>query len=102
MSSLKFRLKNIDETINYLLEDINHNGLMSEKYNKLCKYLNYVEHLFILGSAVSRCISVSAFAPLVCVPVGIMSSAVGIKICAINAGMKKVSVNYKGIEEKVW
>ena len=31
MSSLKFRLKIIDETKNYLLEEINDNDLMSQK-----------------------------------------------------------------------
>ena len=30
--SLKFRLKKIDETRNYLLDEIKHNDLMSEKY----------------------------------------------------------------------
>ena len=44
-ASLEFRLKKIDETRNNLLEDIKHNDLMSEKYKKTCKYLNYVEHL---------------------------------------------------------
>ena len=41
MSSLKFRLKKIDETGNYLLEEIKHNGLMSGKYKNTCKYLSY-------------------------------------------------------------
>ena len=40
--------------------------------------------------------SISAFASLVCVPVRITSAAVGIKICAINAGIKK----YKSIIKK--
>ena len=62
---------------------------MSEKYKKTCKYLNYVQHLIILASMVTGCISISAFASLVYVPVGITSSAVGIKICAITAGIKK-------------
>ena len=31
MSSLEFRLKKIDETRNYLIEEIKHNHLMSEK-----------------------------------------------------------------------
>ena len=53
---------------------------MSEKYKKTCKYLNYVEHLLILVSTVNGCISISAFAWLVCVPVSITNSAVGIKI----------------------
>ena len=44
MSSLKVRLKEKkNETRNYHLND-----LMSEKYKKNCKYLNYVKHLIIL------------------------------------------------------
>ena len=30
-----------------------HNNLISEKYNNTCKYLSYVEHLFILDSTVT-------------------------------------------------
>ena len=62
---------------------------MSEKYKKTCKYLNYVENLRILVSTVTGCVSISAFASLVCVPVGITSSAVGIKIFPITARIKK-------------
>ena len=69
---------------------------MSEKYKKTCKYLNYVEHLLILVSTIICCVSISAFASLVCVPVGITSSAVGTKICAVTAGIKK----YKSIKKK--
>ena len=54
---------------------------MSKKYKKTCKYLNHVEHLLILASPITSCVSVSVFALLVCVPVGITSSAVGIKLC---------------------
>ena len=43
-----------------------------------CKYLNYIEHLLILVSTAAGCISISAFASLVCV-VGTTSSAVGKK-----------------------
>ena len=84
-ASLEFRLRKIDEARNDLLDEINHNDLMSEKSKKTCKYLNYVEHLLILVSTVSGCVSISAFASLVCVPVCITSSVVGIKICAITA-----------------
>ena len=45
--------------------------------------------MLILASAITGCVSISAFASLVCVPVGITSSAVGIKICAITVGIKK-------------
>ena len=69
---------------------------MSKKYKKTFKYINYIEHLLILASRISGCISISAFASLVYVPVGITSSAVGIKISAITAGIKK----YKSIIKK--
>ena len=88
MSSLKFRFKEIDETGNFL-QEINHNDLMSEKYKKTCKYLNYIEHLHILALTVTSCVWISAF-------VGITSSAVGIEIFAISAGIKK----YKSITKK--
>ena len=93
---LEFRWKKVDETRNYLLDEIKHNDLMSQKYKKTCNYLNYVEHLHILASTTTGCVSISAFASLGCVPVGITSSAVGIKICAITAGNKK----YKSIIKK--
>ena len=38
---------------------------MSEKYKKTCKYLNYAEHLIILVSTVTDCVSISPFASLV-------------------------------------
>ena len=95
-ASMGFRLKKIDETRNYLLDEIKHNALMSEKYKKTYKYLNYVENLIIIASKVTGCVSISAFALLVCVFVSITSSAVRINICAIIAGIKK----YKPIIEK--
>ena len=88
MPSLEFRLKEIDETRNHILDEINHNDLISEKYRKTCKYLKYLKQLLIFGSTATGCVSVSAFASLVCVTVGIASSALGLKMCAINAGTK--------------
>ena len=70
---------------------------MSEKYKKMtCKYLNLVERLLILVSTITDCVSISVLASLVCVPVGIPSFAVGIKFCAITAGINK----YKSIIKK--
>ena len=60
--SLDFRLRNNDETKNYLLDEIKRNYLMSEKYKETRKYLNYVEHLLTLASAVTGCVPISAFA----------------------------------------
>ena len=95
-ASLEFRLRKIDETKNYLLNEIKHNDLMRKNYKKTYAYLNYVRYLLILASTVTGCVSISAFASLVCIPVGITSSAIGIKTCAITAGIKK----YKSIIKK--
>ena len=37
----KFRLKNIDETRNYFLEEIRQNELMSRKHKKVCTTILY-------------------------------------------------------------
>ena len=95
-ASAEFRFKKIDEKINYRLDEINYNDLMSEKYKKAYKYLNYVKQLVVLVSTVAVCVSVSVFPSLIPLPVFITSSAVAVKICAINAGIK----NYKSIIKK--
>ena len=51
---------------------------MSKKHKKFCMTLNYIEYLLILASVVTGCVSISAFASLVGVPIGITSSAVGL------------------------
>ena len=62
---------------------------MSEKHEKVDRALNYFEHFVIFISAVSGCVSISPFASLVGVPVGIARAVVRIKICAITAGIKR-------------
>ena len=52
-------------------------------------FLNYVEHLLIVISPVSGCFSIPALALLVHIPIGITSSATGLKICVITAVIKK-------------
>ena len=59
-----------------------------------------VKHLLILVSTVTGCISIFAFAALVCVPVGIASFAVGITLCAITAGIKKYDIIIKKKKKK--
>ena len=69
---------------------------MSKKHKKVCTTLNYIEDILILASIITRCISISAFTSLISVPIGITSSAFGLKICAMTAGSKK----YKSIIKK--
>ena len=94
--SQEFRLKNIDETRNYLIEEIYRNELMSKKNGKICTALNYNEHFLILASTISGYISISVFASLIVIPIGITNFAIGLKICTITAGIKK----YKSIIKK--
>ena len=54
---------------------------------KLYWTLNYIEHFLILVSAITGCIS--AFSSLHGIPIGITSSAIGLKICVITAGIRK-------------
>ena len=70
---------------------------MDKKHKKVCKVLNYIDHLRILTSAITGCVSISAFFTLVGIPIGITSSPIGVKICAITAGIKK----YKSIIKKI-
>ena len=94
--SQEFRLKNIDETRNYLIDEINRNKLISKKLTKFCTTLNYIEHFLIIGSTITGCVSISAFAFLVGIPIGVTSSAIELKICPITAAIKK----YKSIIKK--
>ena len=94
--SQECRLNNINETRNCLLEEIEKNELISKKHKKVCITLNYIEHVLILTSTITGYISISAFASLLGTPVGIMSSAIGLKMCTIAAGIKK----YKSINKK--
>ena len=43
----EFRLKNMDETRNYFLEEVKQNELMSKNHKKICATLNYIEHFLI-------------------------------------------------------
>ena len=53
------KTKNIDETSNYFIEEINRNELMSKKHKKFCTTLNYIQHF--LGSTITGCVFISAF-----------------------------------------
>ena len=85
-----------DETRNYVLEEIKDNELISEKHKQMYKVLNCFEQFLIFISAVSGCVSISAFALLAGISVGVASSAIGLKVCAITAGIKK----YKSVIKK--
>ena len=57
-------------------------------YKNICRILNYIEHFVIFVCTITEYVSVSGFACLVGIPIGITSSAVRSKICVITAGIK--------------
>ena len=59
--SEQYRLKNIDETRNFI-EEIKQNNLISKKHKKICRVLSYIEHLITLVFTVSGYVSISGFA----------------------------------------
>ena len=86
--SQEFILKKIAETRNYLFKEINQNELMSKKYKRVCRVWNYIEHLLIVIYTITGCVSISAFPSLVGISIGITRCAIGLKICAVTAGLK--------------
>ena len=53
---------------------------MSKMHKKVCMVLNYIEYWLILPFVVTGCISISASSSLLCIPVGVMSSPIGLLI----------------------
>ena len=62
---------------------------MSKKQKKVYTALNYIEHFLNLAFRVTGFISISAFTSFVCIPIGITSFSVGLKIFAIATEIKK-------------
>ena len=62
---------------------------MSKKDNMVCTTLNYIEQSLILAFTITPCISIFSFPSSIDIPIWIASSEIGLKICAIVAGIKK-------------
>ena len=66
------------------------NEAMSRKHKKVCTTLIYIENFLILASTITGCFSISAFASLIGIPVGIISFAIKLKTCEITTGIKSM------------
>ena len=65
--------------------------MITKNHKKVCTTLNYSEHFLVVESIFTGCASISAFPSLVGIPMGIMSSVIGLKICVITAAIKNIS-----------
>ena len=54
---------------------------------KVCRVLNYIEHSVIVIFTTTGCGSISAFASLFRILIGIASSTIGLKIYVITVGI---------------
>ena len=50
--------------------------------------MSYIDYSLIAISAITGCVSISALASLVGVPIGGTSSPIALKVCTITTGMK--------------
>ena len=89
--SQEFRLKNIEQTRNYFIKEIDQNELMTKKHKKVCTTLHNNEDFLILAPAITGCISISAFVSLLIIPIGITSSAIRLTFCAKLQELKSIS-----------
>ena len=69
-------------------------------HKKVYTIADYIERFLILASAITRCISFFAFSSLSGVPIEITISAIGLKICAITAWIKKYKLINKKMKRK--
>ena len=54
--SQEFSLKNIYETRNHFIKEINQSELIIKKYKTVSTVLNYIKHLLVLASALTGCV----------------------------------------------
>ena len=69
--SQEFKLKNTERIKNYLIIEIDQNVLMSNKHKRITTTLYYIEHFLILASVITGCLSISAFASSLGIPIEI-------------------------------
>ena len=57
-------------------QKLKQNELLSKNHKKVCTILNYIELFLILASTITGCISISAFASVLGIPIEITKSAI--------------------------
>ena len=68
---------------------------MSKKHKKVCRVLSYTDHLLIIISIMTGCVSTSTFASLVGIPVVTTSSTIVLKTGVITTWIKKSIIRKK-------
>ena len=74
---------------------------MKREHKTICTTLNYTEHFLILAFTITGCISISDFASLLGISIGIAISAIELNIFAIAEGIKKYKLIIKKRERSM-
>ena len=70
--------------------------MICKNHKKVSPFLKSIEYILSLASPITTCVSNVLFASFFNIPIGIISSAIGLKICTITVGVK----NYRSIIKK--
>ena len=71
-------------------EEINQNELISKSIKKFVEFWITLNACYFSFS-ITGCVSISAFSSLVAIPIGIVSSEVGLKIYVTTSGIKSIN-----------
>ena len=82
-------MKNIEESRNYFIKEIGQHELISKNHKNGCTALNHIKNFLFFSFCVNWIISISLFASLLGIPIGITSFSIGLKTCTITSGIKK-------------
>ena len=63
--------------------------MICKNHKKVSPFLKSIEHILSLASPITTCVSIVLFASFFDIPIGMISSAIGLKICTITVGVKK-------------
>ena len=85
----QFRLNKISEIQDYFIAEINERELMSKELSKYISFFDYFDKFFIVLSVTSGGVSITSFAGVIGVPIGITSASLSLAFSLCTGLVKK-------------
>ena len=86
----RFRLNKVSENADYFITEIKERELMSKKLSKYISFFDYFDKFFIVLSVTVVSISITSFATLIGIPVGITSASLSLGSSLCTGLLKKL------------
>ena len=105
LNEQQFRLNNFNEIKDYFVAEIKERKLMSKRLSKYISSFNYFDKLFIVLSVTTGTISITSFAVVVGVPLGMMSASCSLAFSSTTGIVKnllKTARNKKKKRNKIF